>query len=74
MKSSKTFCFRSFIPASCHFLPYSPPPRILGTAYIPPFSKNGITFMLNVGNTLILKPPYPYSNVGLLPSNLISFL
>ena len=27
MKSSKTFCFCSFVPAWCHSSPYSPPPR-----------------------------------------------
>ena len=32
MKSSKTFCFFSFVPASCHFSPYSPPPRRLAEA------------------------------------------
>ena len=29
MKSSKTFCFLSFVPCSCHLSPYSPPPRRL---------------------------------------------
>ena len=32
MKSSKTFCFRSFVPARCHSVPYSPPPRRLAIA------------------------------------------
>ena len=32
IKSSKTFCFFNCVPASCHFFPYSPPPRKLGTA------------------------------------------
>ena len=35
-KSSKTFCFFSNIPCSCHFSPYSPPPRRLGSANQPP--------------------------------------
>src|SRR5215510_9400833 len=38
MKSSKTFCFLSFIPTRCHSSPYSPPPRRLGTATTPPIS------------------------------------
>ena len=29
MKSSNTFCLLSFVPASCHSSPYSPPPRRL---------------------------------------------
>ena len=32
MKSSKTFCFFASIPSSCHFSPYSSPPRRLGMA------------------------------------------
>ncbi len=32
MKSSKTFCFFSSIPARCHSSPYSPPPRRFGRA------------------------------------------
>ena len=32
IKSSNTFCFFNCVPASCHFFPYSPPPRKLGTA------------------------------------------
>ena len=28
MKSSKTFCFFSWVPASCQAEPYSPPPRM----------------------------------------------
>ena len=32
VKSSKTFCFFVLIPALCQSSPYSPPPRILGTA------------------------------------------
>src|SRR5438132_13607225 len=38
MKSSNTFCFTCSIPASCHFSPYSPPPRRFGSAKIPPIS------------------------------------
>ena len=38
MKSSKTFCFASFVPALCQASPYSPPPRRLGTAKMPPIS------------------------------------
>ena len=30
MKSSKTFCFLSFVPALCHSSPYSPPPAQVG--------------------------------------------
>jgi len=32
IKSSKTFCFLSSIPALCHSSPYSAPPRILASA------------------------------------------
>jgi hypothetical protein len=32
MKSSNTFCFFSFVPASCHASPYSLPPRMLTLA------------------------------------------
>ena len=32
MKSSKTFCLRVRVPASCHASPYSPPPRRLAWA------------------------------------------
>src|SRR5690606_40942147 len=30
IKSSNTFCFCILVPALCHFLPYSPPPRKFG--------------------------------------------
>ena len=39
MKSSKTFCFFSNIPASCHASPYSPPPRMFAVAHTPPRSR-----------------------------------
>ena len=32
MKSSKTFCFFSFVPALCQASPYSEPPRRQATA------------------------------------------
>ena len=55
MKSSKQFCFMSFMPASCHSLPYSPPPRMLARAYTPPISiqisrlsKGHILYLLGV--------------------------
>ena len=32
MKSSKTFCFFSNMPALCHSSPYSPPPRMFAVA------------------------------------------
>src|SRR5690606_40366659 len=32
IKSSITFCFCIFVPASCHFSPYSPPPLRLTIA------------------------------------------
>jgi hypothetical protein len=41
MKSSKTFCLSSFVPALCHASPYSPPPRRLATASTPPRSIHG---------------------------------
>src|SRR5690606_5317690 len=74
MKSSNTFCFCSFVPASCHFWPYSPPPRRLATAYTPPCSSRLIFDVLIDGVRLMLNPAYPYNNVGLLPSSMSSFL
>ena len=37
--------------------PYSPPPRMLGTAYMPPISSQAATVLLKRGRMLILKPP-----------------
>ena len=59
MKSSKTFCLFIFVPASCHVLPYSPPPLKLGTAYTPPCSIQTALNGLKLGVKEILKPPYP---------------
>ncbi len=57
MKSSKTFCFLSFVPAWCHSSPYSPPPRRLGTAYRPPISIQARTDGLKPGVSEMLNPP-----------------
>ena len=57
IKSSNTFCFCILVPASCHFLPYSPPPRKLGTAYTPPCSIHTAFTTLKAGVKLTLKPP-----------------
>src|SRR2546426_9007896 len=74
MKSSNTFCFFSCIPAWCHSSPYSPPPRRLGTAYMPPSSSHAATPTENAGVRLMLKPPYPYRSVGFEPSRRTPFL
>src|SRR5690606_15331291 len=67
IQSSHTFCFFSLVPDRCQFSPYSPPPRKLATAYTPPCSNNITCATLNAGVKLILKPPYAYSIVGLVP-------
>ena len=59
MKSSKTFCFLSLVPAWCHSSPYSPPPRKLGRAYRPPISIQASTDGLKLGVSAMLNPPYP---------------
>src|SRR5690349_6493252 len=67
MKSSNTFCFFVFTPCKCHSSPYSPPPRRLGTANKPPFSRRIRVEVLNQGVRLTLNPPYPYNRQGFLP-------
>uniref|UniRef100_A0A224XZV3 Putative secreted protein n=1 Tax=Panstrongylus lignarius TaxID=156445 RepID=A0A224XZV3_9HEMI len=59
-KSSKTFCLFSKRPASCHFSPYSPPPRRFATATTPfkCFIKTNLN-VLYTGCKLTLNPPYP---------------
>ena len=58
MKSSKTFCFLSSIPAWCQASPYSPPPRRLATRRTPPRSSSTkIREALKAGVMLMLKPP-----------------
>ena len=57
MKSSKTFCFFAFMPASCHSTPYSPPPRRFGIAKTPPISIQTRSETLKLGVRLILNPP-----------------
>ncbi len=56
-KSSNTFCLCSFMPASCHSRPYSPPPRRFATAYTPPRSSQAINDGENAGCSETLKPP-----------------
>ena len=43
MKSSKTFCFFSSMPARCHASPYSAPPRMLAVTQTPPCSSHAGT-------------------------------
>jgi hypothetical protein len=74
MKSSKTFCFRSNIPAWCQSSPYSPPPRRFGTAYTPPRSSQGMSVAENAGVTETLNPPYAYNSVRFCPSSASPFL
>ena len=69
MKSSNTFCFFSFIPASCHAWPYSPPPRRLAVAHTPPSSSHAGTSERKVGFVVMSKPPYAYNMVGFVPSS-----
>ncbi|MNX61878.1 hypothetical protein D3C86_928170 [compost metagenome] len=59
MKSSKTFCFCILVPASCHFFPYSPPPRKLTATKTPPISSQTAFEILKLGVRLTLNPPYP---------------
>ena len=40
IKSSKIFCFWSFVPARCQESPYSPPPRMFASAKMPPRSSH----------------------------------
>src|SRR5512139_1455989 len=57
MKSSKTFCFLSSIPARCHDSPNSPPPRRLASAKTPPFSIQVTARPEKPGSELELNPP-----------------
>ncbi len=57
MKSSKTFCLFFRRPASCHALPYSPPPRRLAEAKTPPISSHGMTHVRYRGTRGASKPP-----------------
>ena len=57
MKSSKTFCLFSLVPALCHASPYSPPPRRLAMAYTPPCSIHTTREMEKLGVSEMLKPP-----------------
>ena len=59
MKSSKTFCFFSSIPALCHASPYSAPPRMLAVTHTPPSSSHAGTSCRYVGSVLTENPPYP---------------
>ena len=74
MKSSKQFCLVSFMPPWCQSLPYSPPPRMLATAYTPPISIHTSRVTRNDGVIGMLNPPYPYSSVGFLPFSERPFL
>ena len=54
--------FRSLVPARCHSLPSSPPPRMLGTASTPLHLWTNVRMApLKNGLMEILKPPYPIS-------------
>ena len=57
MKSSKTFCFFSSRPASCHASPYSAPPRMLAVTQTPPISSHAGTSWPIGGSVLIENPP-----------------
>jgi hypothetical protein len=57
MKSSKTRCFASFVPASCQASPYSPPPRRLGMARRPPSSSHTRLGTEKLGVIEMPKPP-----------------
>ena len=57
MKSSKTFCLWSFVPALCQASPYSPPPRRFGWAKTPPISSHAKRATEKPGNIETLKPP-----------------
>ncbi len=57
MKSSKTFCLFARRPASCQALPYSPPPRRLACAKMPPISIHAIVAGENAGVIGMLNPP-----------------
>src|SRR5215217_1959774 len=71
MKSSKTFCLCSFVPARCHASPNSPPPRRFGTASTPPASSHTTSAIENLGVIGMRNPPYPVRYVGFEPSSLI---
>ena len=66
-KSSKTFCLFASFPASCQARPYSPPPRRLATASIPPRSSQTAQAALNDEVVQAPTPPYPYSSTGTSP-------
>src|ERR1044071_1084743 len=69
-KSSNTFCLASSMPALCHSSPYSPPPRRLGTATMPPCSSHIACAAhderdhTKPGSALTLNPPSPVRYVG----------
>src|SRR6266567_1826137 len=67
MKSSKTFCFLSSIPARCQSSPNSAPPRRLASANTPPCSNQRYRSPTKLGVRLMLKPPYPVNRVGFFP-------
>jgi hypothetical protein len=66
-KSSKTFCLFASFPASCQARPYSPPPRRLATASIPPRSSQTAQAGLKDGVMQAPTPPYPCSSTGTSP-------
>jgi hypothetical protein len=45
------------MPASCHFSPYSPPPRMFTDTYTPPCSSHAMREALKPGTVEMLKPP-----------------
>src|SRR5579872_7182297 len=73
MKSSKTFCFFSNMPAWCQASPNSPPPRRLGCANTPPCSVHQAAIAENCGVREMLNPPYAVIKVGRLPSKASPF-
>src|SRR5229473_327325 len=66
-KSSKTFCLAASMPPSCQARPYSPPPRRLATASMPPVSSHAACSTPNDGVMGMSNPPYPYSSTGTSP-------
>src|SRR5215470_1633494 len=66
-KSSNTFCLTASMPSSRQALPYSPPPRRLATASMPPVSSHAACSTRNEGVIGMSNPPYPYSSTGTSP-------
>ena len=71
-KSAKTWGLLARIPAWCHASPSSPPPRSPGTATWPPCSHHTAMNGLHAGVSVMLKPPYPVSSVGVRGSIVVA--